>query len=126
MRQLISHRIKEASCHLAGTRIQFDEFIADVADAHIELLNASKGLDSLRDLLLRSGHKNPAQRIEKIRAQIEDTLSVLRVLDHMYQSGNLRYGPRAPQVDHRRTTHGLESFQEKPSTSRPSRALKLD
>lgn len=122
MRSAIAQRILGVATHLVNSRISFDEFIRDVTDAHIGLLKATEDLNSVRDLLIRSGHESPAQRLEQVQKDLDFALETMRVLDALYHTGKLRYGPRAPQAP-KQTARGMESSQEKPTPSRPTRKL---
>jgi len=120
MRSAVAKRILGVATHLVNSRISFDEFIRDVTDAHIGLLKATEDLKSVKDLLVRSGHESPAQRLEMVQKDLDFALETMRTLDALYHTGKLRYGPRAPQVPHPKQT-AQEASQEKPGPSRPTR-----
>lgn len=122
MREDTLQRIVRVASKLAGISISFDKFVQDVTDTHIQMLEARTGIESVKDLLSRSGHESAAKRLEEVQEGLDAALEVLRKLDDMYHSGNLRYGPRAPQVHSpNKPNAGMMSWQEKPSPTRPSR-----
>ena len=122
MRTEIVQRIVRVAARLADTRVSFDEFVQDVTDTHLQMLEARKSLESVKDLLLRSGHESSANRLTEVQEGIDASLDVLRKLDNMYHSGKLRYGPRAPKIRGlNRPTSEMMLWQEKPSPSRESR-----
>lgn len=124
MRSGISHRILGVASHLVNTRISFDEFIRDVTESHIGLLKATEDLKSVQDLLIRSGHEEPVQRLVQVQKDLDFALETMRVLDALYSTGKLRYGPRAPQTAPKQTAQ-MEAYQDRPNLSRPSRKLKV-
>jgi hypothetical protein len=124
MRPATAQRLLGVATHLADTRISFDDFVQDVTSAHIGLLQGTKDLEKVRDLLLRSGHEGPAKRLEQVQKDLDYALQTFRTFDALYHTGKLRLGPRAPQVK-KPTARGVLPSQEKPSPSRPTRRLVL-
>lgn len=107
-----------------STRLSFDDFIKDVTDAHIGLLDASKSLKSVSNLLQRSGHESTAQRLEQVQKDLDFALETMRKLDALYHTGKLQHGPRTPQI--KRTpgpSGGMLTVQERPSHGRATRKL---
>jgi hypothetical protein len=123
MRRAIAKRILRVANHLANSHISFDDFIEDVTHSHIGLLKATEDLKSVMDLLIRSGHQEPAERLEVVQKDIDFALETMRTLDALHSKGKLRAGPRAPQVKPFKPLADMEASQEKPSLNRPTRKL---
>lgn len=123
MSSVLTKRLLGVATHVADSRISFDDFIKDVTDAHIGLLETNKDLESVKDLLLRSGHENPAHRLELVQKDLNFALDIFRTLDALYHTGKLRYGPRAPQARQMKKTQGLALSQERPAPGRSTRKL---
>lgn len=124
MRQAIAQRILGVATHIADSRISFDDFVKDVTSAHIGLLQGTKDLEAVRDLLIRSGHESPARRLEEVQKDLNFALETFRTLDALYHTGKLRYGPRLPKIV-KQTARGMQTSQEKPTPSRSTRKIVL-
>lgn len=123
MRRAIAKRILRVAVNLTNSHISFDDFIEDVTHSHIGLLKATDDLKSVISLLARSGHPEPAERLEVVQKDIDFALETMRTLDALYSRGKLRAGPRAPQVHRFKPAEDMEAAQEKPSLDRTTRKL---
>lgn len=95
MRKALSLRILRVVSKLADSKPNVDEFVQDVVDAHIGLLNASEDLESVIKLLERSGSQSSKEKLDNVKQKLDDALSVMRRLDHLHSSGRLSFGRRA-------------------------------
>ena len=95
MRKVLSLRLLRVALKLADSKPNIDEFVHDIVDAHIGLLNASEDLESVMHLLERSGSQSSLNKLDNVKQKLDAALDVMRSLDHLYSSGNLFFGRRA-------------------------------
>lgn len=100
--------------HLKSTRISVDQFVHDVTQSHIALLDALSSIRGVQSLLQRSEHPGPASKLEAVAQKIDQALETLRTLDALYHKGLVFYGPRVPQSQVSKRNVGLEASQVKP------------